>query len=123
MWNISELATRAMKEARQDKRRAKAIFFRLLDQNPKTRAVFDAGARDAAAKQELVLAAKRSQEPSGYFARLPENTEKDEADKEPESILDSWKLMSGKRLGDATMADLIAEAEAHEKLAKEAMRK
>ena len=67
MSKISDLGTRAMKEARQDKRRAKAILFRLLDQNPKVRAVFDAGATDAAANQELVLAANRSQEPSRYF--------------------------------------------------------
>ena len=113
MSGISELADRAMKEARQNKQEAKTVVHALLDQYPDVKARFLESVVDTAIANEISLAAHRSRTPSK--AQPLDATGTDPAVLRvsftyADSVLDSWAMACNKPLGDSVLDDLKSES-------------
>ena len=119
MLGISELATRALKEAKMDKQRGKSIFFDLLNQYPEVEVEFQARAVDSAASQLMSLAAHRTRTPIRTQAMAATGTDGggivSMSMTYKESMLEGWALACNKALGKGTLEDLMLEVQVCEK--------
>lgn len=115
MSGMSELAARALKEAKMDKQRGKSIFFDLLEQYPEVQTQFRTRADDMAASQLMTLAAHRTRTPIIDQQMAATGTDGGVSIMSmtyKESMLDGWALACNKSLGDGTQEELILEAQA-----------